>query len=298
MPTEPHTSLHTALQNYAKNVPLIIHTAFEDEWQAICETMEGPKLENVEQNIIKQNHPLQYKLNDDINIVLGEFGGCSAVLIETSLDECSALEGALAHLTSAKCIISLGTIFALDKTNYKLGDVVVSECIDGILTINTSDSVITKVIKFEQDDTRYTPVSKSLTRIFKSDSNDTWKEFDCTKQRGRKSKVYDGTIMSMPVDKFWTCCMEKVLELPDIESTYLGVEVSGTSILQMISRLEDKRKIDVILIRGITCYVSDFRHGKNIWKWQTTACMAAASYAKHKLEQSSESRKYFSGQLL
>ena len=294
--TQPseNTSLHTALQNYAKNIPLIIHTADEDEWSAICESMQGPKLENVEENVSKQNQPLCFALNADTNLVMGEFGGYSAALIETD-DECSELEETLVCLTSAKCIISIGTVIAFNRKNHKLCDVVVSDCIDGILKVDRSDA--TKTIKFGQHDTRFTPVSRTLTSIFKQDNTLSWEGFECTKQRGRKSKVYRGTIMSMPYDVFWRCCKDKVLELPSNESTYIGVESNGAPILQIINRMEDGRKIDVILIEGVRCYVNDYRHDKNIWKWQTTACMAATSYAKYKLEHSSESKKYFSGQL-
>lgn len=291
-----NTSLHDALQEYVKTVVVIIHTTEYEEWLVVQENMDAPKLESVKE---KQERPLILTLNADTELVLGEFCGYSAALITAlSPTEFTQFEEALPCLSSARCILSIGALFAITKKNQKLCDVVVSDCIDGIHEINKPGD--TKLVKFGLHDTRFTPVSQSLINVFQPDNS--WEGFDCTKQRGRKSKVSTGIIISMPYEIFAKCYdfMDKVLELPCNESTYLGLEMAGTPILQIIDQLKAKNnhKMDVILIKGIRAYVGDLRRDKDIWKWQITACMAAIDYAKHKLEHSSEMKKYLTGKFI
>ena len=295
---QENTQLHTAMQQYAKDVSLILYTDDYDEWPLISKSMEPPNLTNVEDTV---STPLRLLVDEttETSVILGEFGGYSAALVTTNYD--SELEEILLYLTSAKCILLIGTVVAINRQKHKLSDVVVSDCIDGVFKIDRSQTEATKSVKFAPQDTRFMPVSQSLTSIFRPDSGDSWEGFECTKQRGRKSKVFKGTIISMNYGDFSDCTSDKVLELSSNDSIYQGVDRSGAStVIPVINRLKDKRKLDVILIEGVGCYVRNYRHYsfKRVWGWQTTACMAAIDYAKHKLKSSSESKKYFSGKLL
>ncbi len=63
----------------------------------------------------------------------------------------------------------------------------------------------------------------------------------------------------------------------------IGGEMEGVILVEIRKRLESRappRELGVIIIKG----VADYADGSKGEEWQLTAAMAAASYAKHRLE--------------
>ena len=259
------------LKKFSKDVQVIVHTVNDNEKFAAIAHFDPPKI--LGDDSIKK--PID--LFEPNNIVLGMFGGYRAALVQTKMgDDCRVeIEEVVEHFPNARIIIAVGVAYG--RVKYKFGDVLVSKVIDGVANMKF---IANGNIIIQASDTRYTPVVQTLENVFARGTS-TWiakEKFECTKQ-GRMSDVFPGVLSSAPllVDDKET--LESILKnSPEA----VGGEMEGSVLVRVQKKLsKQKRDLGVIVIKGVADYADgEKKEGK---KWQFTAAMAAASYAKHKL---------------
>lgn len=272
---EPGSKLHKQLGEYCQDVILIVHTVNDNEKWAGLANMEPPKLEDDNGELLQK--PID--LLEANWIVLGEFGGYKAALIQTEMgvDAHNELLDALDTFPNAKYIVAVGVAGAA-SSKAKICDVVVSKWIDGV-----SNMKFTKEghVIFRASGSRFTPTLQRLRNIF-ARGTETWvstDDFSCTKD-GRKPRILPGSIISSSV----LMDNQKLRdEFVQNDPEAVGIEMEGFKLaeIQDRKRNRDERDLGVIVIKG----VSDLGDGTKSKEWQFTAAMAAASYARHKLEE-------------
>ena len=253
------------LQEFSKHVCIILHTVNEYETQAVLNKMDPPDIKPHFERPVKHHSGTS---------VLGMFGGYRAALIQTKMgSECrEEIEGALHRFPNAHAVLAIGV--AWGRTKYKLGDVLVSKHIHGV-----------KNVKFPSDDKlvirpsniSVVEISDDLMRIFTRETK-KW-SFKCSKE-DRNAQAYCGGIVSPPWLVTCRSMRDKMLEVfPEA----IGGEMEGSILVEIQHHVNKKegRKIGVIIIKGVADYADeDKQDGK---KWQFTAAMSAACYAKHQL---------------
>ena len=269
------SKIHEQLQQYCQEIILIIHTVNDNEKWAALANMKPPKIEDDNGEVLQRPIDL-FEANW---IVLGEFGGYKAALIQTEMgaDSHDELLDALKTFPNAKYVVAVG-VAAAASNKAKLCDVLVSKWIDGVSNMKFSKD---NHIIFRASGSRFTPTLQRLRNIF-ARGTDTWvvmDDFSCTKD-GRKPNILPGSLISSSVlmdnknlrDEF-------VANNPEA----VGIEMEGYKLAEIQNRKEtrDQRDLGVIVIKG----VSDLGDGTKSKEWQFTAAMAAASYARHKLEE-------------
>ena len=269
------SKVHEQLEKYCKEVILIIHTVNDNEKWAALVNMEPPKIEDDDGELLQRPIDL-FEANW---IVLGEFGGYKAALIQTEMgvNAHDELLDALDTFPNAKYAIAVGVAGAT-SSKAELCDVLVSKWIDGVSNMKFSkdDNII-----FRASDSRFTPTLQRLRNIF-ARGTETWiatDDFNCTKE-GRKPKIFPGSLISSSV------LMDNQKLRDDFVANNpeaVGIEMEGFKLIEIQNRKEtrEQRNFGVIVIKG----VSDLGDGTKSKEWQFTAAMAAASYARHKLEE-------------
>ena len=253
-----------ALETFASEVPIILHTVNEYETQAVLGEMDAPKLQLPTQI----EGPINL-LNVPNKIILGMFGGYKSALVQTKQGEnCKGeIEDALDRLSNIRAVIAIGVAYS--KTQYKFGDVLVSKTIRAVTTPKFKEDRIDP----RSSEFNCVPVLDELMNTFTRNLG-TWKDFTCT-DTGRNSIVYTGDIVSVS----WLIAdretRDKLLEnFPDA----IGGEMEGVELV----KIQKAHNIGVIIIKGAADYGDQKKQGGK--KWQFTAAKAATSYAKHKLE--------------
>lgn len=263
--------LSPAEQNapFLNEVKIIIHVVNPNEKWAVLANMEPSENQNEENNIKEF-----VKVQGDLWLVLGEFGGYKIALLQTEMgSNCGReIKAAMAILRNVKCVIGVGVAFAFKK-EYRLGDVLVSKWIAGGSDLKGQNGVIqirNAVLK---------NVSPTLQQTFIRDAN-TWAantNFECGKGQEvkRKSKAYSGGMVSAPLltddEKMRDTIYKRFPEA-------VGGEMEG----YMYMKLNDDHEceFEYIVVKG----VADYGDGKKNKVWQFTAAMAAVSFVKFMLE--------------
>ena len=153
----------------------------------------------------------------------------------------------------------------------------VSQFIDGVANMKF---IANHRILIRASEIRYTRSAPTLENVF-ARGKDTWiaaEHFECT-QGGRISDVFPGVLSSAPILVDDKETLESILKnCPEA----VGGEMEGSVLVRVQKKVsKQNRDLGVIVIKGVADYADGKKkEGK---KWQFTAAMAAASYAKHKL---------------
>ena len=238
-----------AVELFAKQVVLILHTCNPSEYWAALERLEPPTTED--QSKI-QDHPIVYPQTDS---VVGCFAGYRAAVVRTEQGDKgrSNLTKALTEsFPNGQVIIAAGIACASDQ-KYKLADVLISEqCIVA--------SEITSHDPHQQ-------IDSNVMRVFKDAAKD-WshqKSFTCTNDN-RTSIAYIGCVVTGPTLEI---LREQLLHVPNA----IGGEIKGWVLFELRKTLkvQNEKGIEIIVINGVSEY-QDLTMGD---KWQWTAAKAA-----------------------
>ena len=283
------------LQKYAEkaNMLLMVKLADENFIIAVLNIMESISSDwGLEDQDKEQSKPLKFSVKSKGAFIFGEICGLKVALWDDLENELNSdgIKEVLQCFSAAKCVVYTGFAVAFENT-CKRGDIIVSDCIDGVQTVSTEDK-IKDVVKcsFYPDDTRFTPVPKTLKSVFNND----WKGILCTEQRQRKSKVIKGTIMATTRDIVNTLADDdNVMIFDQLQKRYIhcGLSLGGTPLLKAVKECEK----EVIFVCGVAYYVSEIIHDKIKEHWFPTVAESLCSYIKFTLEKTVHSHSYFSG---
>ena len=276
------------LQKYAEkvNMLLMLVTSYEDFNTVVLNTMESISSDwGVEVQDKEQTKPLEFFVGNIGTFFFGEICGLKVAFWDEDNDLSSdKIKEVLQCFSAAKYVVCMGYALALEKT-CKHGDIIVSDCIDGVQTVNKEDKIEDAVkCSFYPDDTRFTPVSKTLKSVF----NDDWSGILCTEQRQRKSKVVKGTIMATTRDILETLADENMFDQLQKRNTHCGVTIGGATLLKAVKECEK----EVIFVCGIRFFVGESSIRQN---WFPTVAESLANYIKFRLENTAHSHSCFSG---
>ena len=262
-----------AVQLFAKQVVLILHTCNNTEFRAALERLEPPTTED--DNKIK-DRPIVYP---QTGLVVGWFAGYRAAVVMTEQgNKCRGiLIEALTCIESfpnAQVIVGAGIAYANDRT-CKLGDVLISDQIETFLPYKQKDGEIKNRGPRE-------PVGPNVTRVFINPAKD-WsdrKYFTCSADK-RKSVACVGCIISTPILVSDETLRDK---LRKYNPNPIGGEMEGWVLLELRSTLKHlfQKDIEVIVIKG----VADYGDNKKEDKWQWTAAKAAIDCIHYCLKKS------------
>ena len=270
----------------------MLENSEEDFNVAILNIMESISPDwDVEDQDKKHSKPLKFSVKSIGTFFFGEICGLKVALWDEGGHDLSSdgVKDVLQYFSAAKCVVYTGFAYVFEKT-FKRGDIIISDCIDGVLKVNVKrkneDAI--KKCSFYPDDTRFTPVSSTLSSIF-TDHN--WSGILCTKQRQRKSKVVNGTIMATSTDALNELGNDDVLNQLQKQSTHCGLVAGGASLLKAVKECEK----EVIFIHGVGLSVSEIMHGNVRQNWFPTVAESLACYIKFTLEETVPLHSYFSG---
>lgn len=248
------TVSYRKLQAFRKEVNIILHTSHANNYQAAITFLEAP--------ISEFSKSVIFPIN---GMVVGMFAGHKAALILDKANDTSDkhLREAIKHFPNTKFIIAVGSCFAFDSTEHRLGDVLVSDKIGDISNLKLSRGKIEN--RGQIVDTAY-----ELESIFCINAEHA-SEIKATEDRN--SKVYEGIITSHPsqID-------DKDLRR-EIKSTISGAVGGDTDGWKMLRFVNTGGIKGVIIIKGI----ADNGNG-NVEEWQFTASIATLHYVKSKLQ--------------
>ena len=249
-----------AVELFAKQVVLILHTCNPSEYWAALEKLEPPTTED--QSKI-QDHPIVYPQNDS---VVGCFAGYRAAVVRTEQGGKgrSNLKKALTEsFPNGQVIIEAGIAFASDQ-KYKFADVLISEQCTVASEITSNDP--------------HQQIDPNVMRVFK-DAAKEWsdkKSFTCANDN-RTSVTHIGCVISAPTLEM---LRGQILHAPNA----IGGEIKGWVLFELKKTLkvQNKKDIEIIIIKG----VSEYHYLTMGDKWQWTAAKAAMDCIHHCLKKS------------
>ena len=250
----------TAVQLFAKQVVLILHTCNLSEFLAALERLEPPTTEDLSKI---QDCLVIYPQNDS---VIGWFAGYRAAVVRTeqgSKGRNDLTEALTKSFPNVQVIIEVGIAYANDQ-KYKLADVLISEqC--------TVASEITNHDPHQQ-------IDPNVMRVFKDPAKD-WsdkKSFTCANDN-RTSVAHIGHVVSAPTLEI---LREQLLHAPNS----IGGEMEGWVLFELKKTLkvQNEKDIQIFIINGVSEY-HDLTMGD---KWQWTAAKAAIDCIHHCLKKS------------
>ena len=258
-----------AVQLFARQVVLILHTCNINEYWAALERLEPPT---------KDGHS---RIGDrsiiypQVGSVIGWFAGYRAAVVRTQQgDKCrDELKKALTKsFPNGQVIIGAGIAYANSRKR-KFADVLISD-------------QIVDFAQYKKERNKITPyghrelVGANVQRIFENPARD-WtdmKLFSCADDN-RASVAHIGCIVSAP-----TLVRDEVLRDQIMEDTpnVIGGEMEGWVLIGLKRTLTEDKHIEVIVIKG----VADYGDSKKGDKWQWTAAKAAMDCIHYCLEKS------------
>ena len=268
-----------AVQLFARQVVLILHTCNNNEFRAALQRLESPTTEDG--NKIR-GRPIVYPQTGS---VVGWFASYRAAVVMTEQgNECRGiLTEALTCIGSfpnAQVIIGAGIAYANDQ-KCKLGDILISDQIETFLPYKqTSDEIINRGPR-EQ-------IGTNVRRVFKNPAKD-WSDrerFTCSKDN-RKSVAHVGCIISTPILVSDETLRDK---LRKYSPNAIGGEMEGWVLLEVKNTLKHllQRDIEVIIIKG----VADYGDINKEDEWQWTAAKAAIDCIHYCLKKSGGNEFY------
>ena len=249
-----------AVQLFAKEVVIILHTCNENEYWAALERLQPLTTDN-RSNI--QNRPISYP---QVGSVIGWFAGYRAAVVRTGQGNKCRDELTIALTKSfpnGRVIIAAGIAYANDQKR-KFADVLISNQIENFVQYKKTGNEITNRGPREE-------IDPTVQRIFENPARD-WTDmqwFSCA-DNDRTSKAHIGCIVSAP-----TLIQDEVLrdQLMKRTPNAIGGEMEGWILLELKKTLKGQhnKDVEVIIIKGVADY-GDLRKGD---KWQWTAAKAA-----------------------
>ena len=249
-----------AVQLFAKQVVLILHTCNPSEYWAALERLEPPTTED--QSKI-QDRPIIYPQNDS---VIGWFASYRAAVVRTEQGDKgrSILTKALTEsFPNGQVIIETG-IACANYQKYMLADVLISEQCTIVSEISSCDP--------------HQQIDPNVMRVFK-DVAKVWshqKSFTCANDN-RTSVAHIGCVVTGPTLE---TLREQLLSAPNS----IGGETGGWVLFELKKTLkvQNKKDIEIIIVNGVSEY-----HGLTMGdKWQWTAAKAAMDCIHYCLKRS------------
>ena len=260
-----------AVQLFATQVVVILHTCNANEYWAALERLEPPT-KGDGSNI--RDRPITYP---QVGSVIGWFAGYRAAVVRTGQGNKCRDELATALTKSfpnGKAIIGAGIAYANNQKR-KFADVLISDQIENFVQYKIVDSEITNRGPREE-------ISPNVQSIFENPARD-WTEmekFPCA-ENDRPSKAHIGCIVSAP-----TLVRDEMLKQQLMKHTpdCIGGEMEGWVLLELKKTLKGQhnKDIEVIVIKGVADY-GDCTKGDD---WQWTAAKAAMDCIHYCLEKS------------
>ena len=240
---------NNAVELFAKQVVLILHTCNQSDYWAALERLEPPTTED--QSKI-QDRPIIYPQNDS---VVGCFAGYRAAVVRTEQGDKgrSNLTKALTESFPNSQVIIAAGIACANNQKYKLADVLISEQCTVASEITSNDP--------------HQQIDPNVMRVFK-DAAKNWsdkKSFTCANDN-RTSVAHIGCVVSAPTLEM---LREQLLSAPNS----IGGEIKGWVLFELKKTLkvQYEKDIEIIIINGVSEY-QDLTVGD---KWQWTAGKAA-----------------------
>ena len=258
----PQTDFERQVVNeFTKNVRVVIQTCNEAEYYAALERLDPPQIENY-----NYNKPVQYP-HSELSIVVGTFAGVDTAIIAQGENFNAELETIFKDVfTSTKLLLGLGVCYGhannSDNVDLRIADVVVASEI-GVSQLD-SDCGGTQEEQVHK-------VAPSVYQLF-CENPDTWDGMVvCEEPNKRTANVHVGLLFG--ASRIIEHSYLQKIEYPS--RRYLGAELNGLSKIKYIPS-----EIKFITIKGITSYGDSIKYTK----WELTAATAAVEYAHHKLE--------------
>ena len=249
-----------AVQLFARQVVLILHTCNDSEYWAALEKVEPPTMKGGSKI---RDHPIIYP---QVGSVIGWFAGYRAAVVRTKQgDKCrDELTKALTKsFLNGRVIIGAGIAYANNR-KYKFADVLVSDQIENFVQYKKEGDKITNHGPREE-------TAPNVQRVFENSARDwsAMKRFTCADD-GRGSVAHVGCIVSAPTLVKDGKLRDKLME----HTPYaIGGEMEGWVLIGLKKTLKDHhdKDIEVIVIKGVADY-GDLSKGD---EWQWTAAKAA-----------------------
>ena len=260
-----------AVQLFARQVVLILHTCNVNEYWAALERLEPPT-KGDGSNI--RDHSIIYP---QVGSVVGWFAGYRAAVVRTGQgNKCrDELTKALTEsFPNGKVIVGAGIAYANNRKR-KFADVLISDQVENFVQYKKEGDEITNCGPHEE-------IDPNVQRVFENPARD-WTDmewFSCA-DNGRTSAAHIGCIVSAP-----TLIRDEVLrdQLMKHTPNVIGGEMEGWVLLELKRTLKGQHNKDiaVIVIKGVADY-GDLSKGD---KWQWTAAKAAMDCIYYCLEKS------------
>ena len=260
-----------AVQFFARQVVLILHTCNINEYWAAVERLEPPTKED---GSTIWDHTIIYP---QVGSVIGWFAGYRAAVVRTGQgNQCrDELTTALTKsFPNGKAVIGAGIAYASNR-ECNFADILISDQIENFVQYKIVDGKITNRGPREQ-------IDLNVQRVFENPARD-WTDmkcFACTDDN-QTSVTHIGCIVSAP-----TLIRDKELRDQLMKHTpdCIGGEMEGWVLLELKRTLKGQhnKDIEVIVIKGVADY-GDLSKGD---KWQWTAAKAAMDCIHYCLEKS------------
>ena len=259
-----------ALQLFADQVVLILHTCNANEYWAALERLELPTKEDGSQiGDCLINYP-------QVGSVIGWFAGYRAAVVRTGQgNECryDLTTGLTKSFQKGRVIIGAGIAYANNRER-KFADVLVSKQIENFVQYKIVNGDVTNRGPREE-------IALNVQRVFENSARN-WTDmeyFQCADD-GRTSAAHIGCIVSAP-----TLIRDEVLrdQLMKHTPNAIGGEMEGWVLLELKKTLKGQhnKDIEIIVIKGVADY-GDLSKGD---EWQWTAAKAAIDCIHYCLNQ-------------
>ena len=247
-----------AVQWFAKQIVMILHTCNEKGYWAALERLQPPTTSD-QSNI--RDRPIIYP---QVDSVIGWFAGYRAAVVRTGQGN-KCRDGLMKALTksfpNSRVIIAAGIAYANNRKR-KFADVLVSDQIENFVQYKREGDEIACHGPREE-------IDQTVWRIFEDSARDwtSMEHFICADDN-RTSVAHIGCIVSAP-----TLIKDEVLrdQLMKHTPNAIGGEMEGWVLLELKRTLKDQQNIEVIVIKGVADY-GDLSKGD---KWEWTAAKAA-----------------------
>ena len=249
-----------AVQLFAKEVVIILHTCNEKEYWAALERLKPPTTDN-QSNI--QDRPISYP---QVGSVIGSFAGYRAAVVRTGQgNKCrnELMKALTESFPNSRVIIGAGIAYANNRER-NFADVLISDQIENFVQYKKEGDEITNRGPREE-------IDPNVQRIFEDSARD-WTDMQCftCADNDRTSVAHIGCIVSAP-----TLVRDEVLrdQLMKHTPNAIGGEMEGWVLLELKKTLKGQhnKDVEVIIIKGVADY-GDLKKGD---KWQWTAAKAA-----------------------
>ena len=260
-----------ALQSFANQVVLVLHTCNQNEYVAALERLKPPTKED---GTNVQNHLIIYP---KLGSVIGWFAGYRAAVVRTAQgNKCHGdlREALTSSFTNGQVIIGAGIAYTNHKKR-KFADVLISDQVENFVQYQKEGIEITN-----QGERR--EIESNVKRVFEDQARD-WSDMKCftCADDNRASVVHIGCIVSAP-----TLIRDETLRDQLMKHTpyAIGGEMEGWVLLELKKEIkrEHNKDIEVIVIKGVADY-GDLRK-KDEWQW--TAAKAAMDCIHYCLKKS------------